>query len=107
MLLNAMFFYSLCAKSTGKTLRDPFNLPHRSSQVQSNDRIKLLGIIQSAEIFDDNISNSAKFGAVLELDGHSETVFVKDNFFGFKVLSIEQNNILLLNRRRKKKLYIE
>jgi hypothetical protein len=89
------------------TPRDPFNLPRKSAQAQSNDKIKLLGIIQSASIFDDSISDSKKFGAVLELDGHTETVFVKDNFFGFKVLSIEHDNILLLNGRRKKKLYIE
>ena len=91
----------------GRALRDPFNLPHKSMQTQSSDRIKLLGIIQSAGAFDDDISETAKFGAVLELDGHTETVFVADKFFGFKVLRIEYDNILLVSGRYKKKLYIE
>ena len=85
-----------------KALRDPFNLPIKSSakssaKKQSEVVINLLGIVHS----------SGKFGAVLEVEGKVETVFLNDDFYGFKVLMIKPDSVELIRGRIKKRLFIE
>ena len=87
-----------CKSVSKKTIRDPFNLPLKASE--KNNKllpIKLLGVVHSA----------GKCGAVLKFDGKVETVFINDNFFGFKILAIKPDYVELIRGKTKKRLFIE
>ncbi len=97
--------FCVTGKSNGlakKILRDPFNLPLKSlakssTKERRENRINLLGIVHSA----------VEYGAVLELDGKVETVFLNDDFYGFKILAIKTTSVELSRGKIKKKLFIE
>mgnify|MGYP001767191467 CR=1 FL=1 len=87
-----------CKSISKKTIRDPFNLPSKALKKNNElSSIKLLGVVRSAN----------KFGAVLKFDGKVETVFLNDNFFGFKVLAIKPDHVELIRGKTKKRLFIE
>lgn len=102
ILLLCLIFYFNPIFSNQSTpsienLRDPFNPPEKRCKVKKDKQIKLLGII----------SNGDKCGAVFDLNGEVDTVFLNDSIGGFKVLEIKTDHVILVKDKLKKKLFIE
>lgn len=87
-LLNLIFF-NLFLYS--QNLRDPFNFTQEN---QKNLRLQVPEILAISKF-------NSNYGAILKNGTHQETVFETDIIWGYKVLKVNNNSVILLKNNNK------